>query len=763
MVSPGVAPDGDGTATQSQTVGQSVQRARACDSCRGLKVRCISNNSHGPCLRCRKATRVCVTTVPPAGSRKVRKKTVSRVTELEKKIDLLTASLRAGRAEAAADSLDNSSAGGGGESNTPPTGGAAGMPAGDIVDRGIISSQKADALLSRYNTQLVPHMPAVIFPPDLTATELRETRPTLFLAVATAASTDTPELQRLLSHELTRVFAEKIMIRAEKSLELVQALQITVTWYWLPDEYDQVHIYHLTTTCISMAIDIGLGGCTPLKPTVPYGAYAFSRATQISAIDPTALDARRTWLVCYFMASNTAYAMKRPLLLRWTRAMTESLEVLRSSPERYETDEYLCAVVWASRLAEDIDQCCGLPDDPDEIFKAPQTLYYLRKLEQDLCTFRDSLPKGMAQGSLRMVFSAIPLTVYNNVLRIQPPEERQHKANVAAIPSRAPRSVVMADSAFMTMANTDAISSCMSHVDIVLGAFLSLSPEAPPEERQHKANVAAIPSRTPRSVVMADSAFMTMANTDAISSCLSHVDIVLGAFLSLSPEAVRCLPTFGIMRAVRAASMLVRLHLTLVDDPQLLSPFRREDLRAGFCIDELQRHFRAAAEGNRCRTAAKFIVVLAMLKDCMGSNRGGHGPPARSEQAQEQLSLETPLHLLSHAAAAATATGSAQQGSGIGGNAERLTFPDPNGQPSSVAPSVWQDFSGGAQALSLPGPLAFGTDQFMALYDQDLAFSLGLDYMYSGNSMPLYAGEASTGPENGLRYFGAKEPARPPT
>ncbi|KAL9946615.1 hypothetical protein ACHAQF_006326 [Verticillium nonalfalfae] len=688
MVSPGVAPpDGDVTTTQSQTVGQSVQRARACDSCRGLKVRCISNDSHGPCLRCRKATRVCVTTVPPAGSRKMRKKTVSRVTELEKKIDLLTASLRAGGAEAAVDSLDNSSAGGGGESNTPPTGGAAGMPAGDIVDRGIISSQKADALLSRYNTQLVPHMPAVIFPLDLTATELRETRPTLFLAVATAASTDTPELQRLLSRELTRVFAEKIMIRAEKNLELVQALQITVTWYWLPDEYDQVHIYHLTTTCISMAIDIGLGGCTPLKPTVPYGAYAFSRATQISAIDPTALDARRTWLMCYFMASNTAYAMKRPLLLRWTRAMTESLEVLRTSPERYETDEYLCAVVWASRLAEDIDQYCGLPDDPDEIFKAPQTLYYLRKLEQDLCTFRDSLPKGMAQGSLRMVFSAIPLTVYNNVLRIQPPEERQHKTNVAAIPSRAPRSVIMADSAFMTM-----------------------------------------------------------ANTDAISSCLSHVDMVLGAFLSLSPEVVRSLPTFGIMRAVRAASMLVRLHLTLVDDPQLLSPFRREDLRAGPCIDELQHHFRAAAEGNRCRTAAKFIVVLAMLKDCMGSNRGGHGPPARSDQAQEQQSLETPLHLLSHAAAAATASGSAQQGPGIGGNAERLTFPGPNGQPSSVAPSVWQDFSGGAQALSLlPGPLAFDTDQFMALYDQDLAFSLGLDYMYSGDSMPLYAGEASTG------------------
>ena len=70
------------------------KRPRACEACRGLKVRCEPdpNNPDGPCKRCAKANRNCVVTVP---SRKRQKKTDSRVAELEKKIDALTATLHA--------------------------------------------------------------------------------------------------------------------------------------------------------------------------------------------------------------------------------------------------------------------------------------------------------------------------------------------------------------------------------------------------------------------------------------------------------------------------------------------------------------------------------------------------------------------------------------------------------------------------------------------------------------------------------------------
>ncbi|KGQ11902.1 hypothetical protein BBAD15_g2339 [Beauveria bassiana D1-5] len=68
------------------------KKLRACEACRGLKVRCEPDPNDGPCRRCKKANRRCVVTAP---TRKRQRKTDSRVSELEKKIDALTASLQA--------------------------------------------------------------------------------------------------------------------------------------------------------------------------------------------------------------------------------------------------------------------------------------------------------------------------------------------------------------------------------------------------------------------------------------------------------------------------------------------------------------------------------------------------------------------------------------------------------------------------------------------------------------------------------------------
>lgn len=68
-----------------------AKRPRACDSCRGLKVKCIIDPASGePCKRCAKAGRQCIVTPP---TRKRQKKADSRVAELERKIDALTATL----------------------------------------------------------------------------------------------------------------------------------------------------------------------------------------------------------------------------------------------------------------------------------------------------------------------------------------------------------------------------------------------------------------------------------------------------------------------------------------------------------------------------------------------------------------------------------------------------------------------------------------------------------------------------------------------
>ncbi len=64
---------------------------RACEACRGLKVRCEPDLNCGPCKRCMKSGRKCEITPP---SRKRQKKTDSRVSELEKQLADIQAQLR---------------------------------------------------------------------------------------------------------------------------------------------------------------------------------------------------------------------------------------------------------------------------------------------------------------------------------------------------------------------------------------------------------------------------------------------------------------------------------------------------------------------------------------------------------------------------------------------------------------------------------------------------------------------------------------------
>jgi hypothetical protein len=82
-----------------------TSRSRACEACRSLKVRCEPDpdNPDAPCKRCAKAGRQCIVTVP---NRKRQKKTDSRVAELEKKIDALTASLHASRGQHSSERSD---------------------------------------------------------------------------------------------------------------------------------------------------------------------------------------------------------------------------------------------------------------------------------------------------------------------------------------------------------------------------------------------------------------------------------------------------------------------------------------------------------------------------------------------------------------------------------------------------------------------------------------------------------------------------------
>lgn len=451
---PATGPHGEhNTLTAGDAAAEEAKRPRACEACRGLKVRC-EMAEEGPCRRCRKAGRRCVVTVRSRGGER-QKKTDTRVSELEKKIDALAASLHArggsehagsaggaqsgasqrGRSDASAapDSPEVSRAsnpmiksmlshwgipeGSGSpcqhaagqkrklsdtqdpradEASKPPNqrGTSLGDDYVDVVDRGLVTPEQADAFFAKYNDVMVQHFPGVVFPRDYTAARFRAEKPLLFLAVMAAASSDAAPVQKELVRELTRAFAEKIIWGGEKSLELVQALFVTVAWYYPPESFEELKFYQLAHIGVVMSVDLGLGrsAARVFRPGItPWGNLGALRA---SKVDSESVEGRRTWLTAYLLATNLSVGLRRANFVQWSNFLSESVAVLETSADAAPSDGFLCLLVRANRLGDEVTTQFSLDNPVMGVNLAEmRTQLSLKSFERGLENLRRDAPK----------------------------------------------------------------------------------------------------------------------------------------------------------------------------------------------------------------------------------------------------------------------------------------------------------------------------------------------------------------------------------
>lgn len=350
-----------------------LKRPRACEACRQLKVKCELDDisSTGSCKRCAKAHRPCIVTVP---SRKRQKKTDSRVAELEKKIDALTATLAArggtdtdgpaplesatvqqhyqrttapyldqwppnpNHTHQSASPVKTSHLIGvkrkptepfepfGGElprpathphphptqlqnnvmaqefARRPPSTDVLPTPTRDIIDAGLMDAKTAYRCFDRYVTEMCHQLPVVVFPPGTQAEDVRKTRPILFEAiVAVACGTIRSDLQPRLISDATHVLADRIVFSGEKSLELVQTIQVMSIWYQPPEKYEELNFNQLIHIAAVMATDIGMGKRSRKGAPVKWKGFADKNKMMP---DPMSAETRRCWLGCYYMCSK---------------------------------------------------------------------------------------------------------------------------------------------------------------------------------------------------------------------------------------------------------------------------------------------------------------------------------------------------------------------------------------------------------------------------------------------------------------------------
>lgn len=350
-----------GTSTEPDDPQADLKRPRACEPCRQLKVRCDPDptNPEGSCKRCAKAGRTCIVTAP---TRKRQKKTDSRVTELERKIDALTATLQASHSNAFGmgppgqqhspahpphpeeqpasrgwlrddpnlagskrhhdgllvsqyPRLDSSSTeqihktasskwrGPYAGETAPPKAEAANEFA-DVIDKGIVDHDSAHAAFDRYVHHMADEMPMVVFPPGTTMSDVRRDKPALFLAImAIAIGPFNKNAQPTVLSEVYHVVADRVVVKGEKSLELVQALLVLTIWYQPPDNLEELKFYQLIHLAVVLGMDIGLNRRSPGDPK-PFARLreALIKKPLGASADLNGPEARRTWVGCYFLS-----------------------------------------------------------------------------------------------------------------------------------------------------------------------------------------------------------------------------------------------------------------------------------------------------------------------------------------------------------------------------------------------------------------------------------------------------------------------------
>ncbi|KAK6522817.1 hypothetical protein TWF281_002248 [Arthrobotrys megalospora] len=661
---------------------QDQKRTRACESCRSLKVRCEPDvaNPEGSCRRCAKARRECIFTVP---TRKRQKRTDSRVAELERKIDKLTATLNAKRrgendrepfrdfpadsdtelsdqddgtrsrkqsqirtgsiphgltagdsdqyresepkrqrlmskdAAAAGSSRRSSSAHdhmedvtteatssmfGGARmehltsASAPPrsqfavprqhhharhrmptpetdpssiTSPAQGSGDMDVIDRKLITMELANRMFNHYNDNLAPHFPAVTFSPGTTAQDIRKQKPFLFLAILAAASAIfDPDLNRLLNKEVIRGIADRVIINGEKSLEIIQVLNIATLWYYPPDQFEELKFYQLTHIAAVMAIDCGINkphrGGRPRIPWLPGASETKERGIpkelqswkKTWLPDPGTLESRRTYLTCYWMCSNVAMSLRRPNLLRYSAYMGECVEFIEKSSEATLHDRIICQWVKLQRITEEVGIAFGYEDSVAKVNLAETRIQFaLKGFERQLEEWEKNLPPECETKTVRLASYTLSLFMHEVALH------GDHSTEDFRPPFITERLIRQPD---------------------------SVKPGSMPQ--------------------------LTQTHIHALFSCLSSAHGLLDGFLNITVDELRCVPVLFFARVAYSIVLLIKIYFSAsAANSEVGKVIDKPQLKLDYYFEKLLALLKAASADDRSKPAAKFFMILTML------------------------------------------------------------------------------------------------------------------------------------------------------
>ncbi|KAF5627078.1 hypothetical protein F52700_8561 [Fusarium sp. NRRL 52700] len=398
---------------------------RTCEGCRKRKIRCIPDPSNSRpllerCKRCKKLDIECIFNAP--ATRRKRRRNETRIHELEQKLEEVQRAVATGRQRdlcipptsdasiTPASTQDSFQSTGhiSTTSSSPSTSyqTTSQSPAnGDAVSRGIVEESLADELCTKFFTDLLPHYPMILPDTPLSWRTLQQHRPGLFRAIlATSSSCFSPELWTPLFRDAERYVMEEAMINGRKSIDLIQAALVLVTWSHPADKFQHLNFGQFINIAAAIVIDLQSSN---------------DERYQIPSSDPQALysteyfETARAFSACYFLCSGIAMSFRRPSTLHYGPWVQECIDILDSSASTHISDRRLVAWIRLQRLAEESLLIAGVWSDENSgsVNFNPGARLILRGCLQRVKDWRRNLPAEVMTLTLDIHYHVILLNL----------------------------------------------------------------------------------------------------------------------------------------------------------------------------------------------------------------------------------------------------------------------------------------------------------------------------------------------------------------
>lgn len=280
---------------------------------------------------------------------------------------------------------------------------------------------EACQLLDHYRVQMMPYFPFVVIPEGVDVHALRSAKPFLFKAIITSASYSNLTRQIALGKEVVAYFSEHLLLKGEKSLDLLQGLLIFIAWYH-PHLFANPQLTNLLQLSVALLVDLGLNKSgTTASEKLRLEILAMKAAHGPAAVPKQLrLDEQRALLGCFYLTNIVSTCFKKIDGMQYHAHIESCRQALIDAAE-YPSDRYLNELVRIQVAVQDISS--SLPaEEHGQGWSAPLELY-VKSLRSKLDGVRQSLPKELQTDQyLQMHFTSAEVFLFEIGLKDIPRE-----------------------------------------------------------------------------------------------------------------------------------------------------------------------------------------------------------------------------------------------------------------------------------------------------------------------------------------------------